>query len=85
MGTPGARFFGGESGAGGEPLWRVGPLGITRMPSNQVDSLRGAILRYQSRAIGAAQVIEELIALARCRGSVCRSEQLDLAEEEPAF
>lgn len=48
--------------------------------------LEDAIRRYQNRVIEAAQVIEELIALAKemCRASE-RGEQLGLSEEELAF
>jgi len=50
------------------------------------EMLEGAIRRYQNRAIEAAQVIEELIALAReMREAERRGEDLGLAEEELAF
>ncbi len=50
------------------------------------DLLDQAIRRYQNRAIEAAQVIEELIALARdLREADRRGEDLGLAEEELAF
>ncbi|HIK22224.1 MAG TPA: DUF3387 domain-containing protein [Thermosynechococcus sp. M3746_W2019_013] len=48
--------------------------------------LEQALRRYQNRAIEAAQVIEELIALAReMREADRRSEELKLSEEELAF
>jgi len=48
--------------------------------------LEQAIRRYQNRAIEAAQVIEELIALAKeMREADRRGEQLGLSEEELAF
>ncbi|HHW14170.1 MAG TPA: DUF3387 domain-containing protein, partial [Firmicutes bacterium] len=48
--------------------------------------LEQAIRRYQNRAIEAAQVLEELIALAReMREADRRGEQLGLTEEELAF
>ena len=48
--------------------------------------LERAIRRYQNRAVEAAQVIEELIALARqMREADRRGEQLGLSEEELAF
>ena len=44
------------------------------------------LLRYQNRAIEAAQVIEELIELAReMREADCRGEELGMTEEELAF
>ena len=47
---------------------------------------RAILLRYQNRAIEAAQVIEELIQLAReMREANARGEQLGLSEEELAF
>ena len=50
------------------------------------EMLEQAIRRYQNRAIEAAQVIEELIALARdMREADARGEQLGLAEDELAF
>jgi type I restriction enzyme R subunit len=50
------------------------------------EMLEQAIRRYQNRAIEAAQVIEELIALAReMREAERRGEDLGLAEEELAF
>ncbi len=50
------------------------------------DLLEQAIRRYQNRTIEAAQVIEELIALAReMREANRRGEQLGLTEEEVAF
>jgi len=50
------------------------------------EMLEQAIRRYQNRAIEAAQVIEELIALARdMREADARGEQLGLSEEELAF
>jgi type I restriction enzyme R subunit len=50
------------------------------------EMLEQAIRRYQNRAIEAAQVIEELIALARhMRDADARGEQLGLAEDELAF
>jgi len=50
------------------------------------EMLEGAIRRYQNRAIEAAQVIEELIALAReMREAERRGEDLGLTEEELAF
>ncbi len=48
--------------------------------------LEAALLKYQNRAIETAQVIEELIALARAYRDVqSRSETLGLAEDEIAF
>jgi type I restriction enzyme R subunit len=48
--------------------------------------LEQTLRRYQNRAIEAAQVIEELIALAReMRAADARGEQLGLSEEELAF
>ena len=48
--------------------------------------LEEAIRRYQNRAIGAAQVIEELIALAKnMREADARGESLGLSEDEVAF
>jgi type I restriction enzyme R subunit len=48
--------------------------------------LEQAIRRYQNRAVGAVQVIEELIALAKeMRQADRRGEQLGLSEEELAF
>jgi type I restriction enzyme R subunit len=50
------------------------------------EMLEQAIRRYQNRAVEAAQVIEELIALAReMREADRRGEQLGLSEEELAF
>ncbi|MCP9455512.1 MAG: DUF3387 domain-containing protein [Nitrospira sp.] len=50
------------------------------------EMLEQTIRRYQNRAIEAAQVIEELIALARdMREANARGEKLDLSEEELAF
>ena len=50
------------------------------------DMLEQTILRYQNRAIEAAQVIEELIQLAReMREANARGEALGLSEEELAF
>jgi len=50
------------------------------------EMLEQAIRRYQNRAIEAAQVIEELIALARAmREADARGEALGLSEEELAF
>lgn len=50
------------------------------------EMLEQAIRRYQNRAIEAAQVIEELIALAReLRQADARGEQLGLSEDELAF
>ncbi len=50
------------------------------------EMLEQTIRRYQSRAIEAAQVIEELIALARdMREANARGEKLNLSEEELAF
>jgi len=50
------------------------------------EMLEQTIRRYQSRAIEAAQVIEELIALARdMRAANVRGEELGLSEEELAF
>ena len=50
------------------------------------EMLEQAIRRYQSRAIESAQVIEELIALARdMRAANARGESLGLTEEELAF
>ncbi len=48
--------------------------------------LEQSIRRYQNRAVEAAQVIEELIALARdMRAAEARGEQLGLSEDELAF
>ena len=48
--------------------------------------LEQTLRRYQNRAIAAAQVIEELIALARdMREAAARGEQLGLSEDEMAF
>ena len=50
------------------------------------EMLEQSILRYQNRAIEAAQVIEELIGLAEeIREADARGEQLGLSEEELAF
>jgi type I restriction enzyme R subunit len=50
------------------------------------EMLERTIRRYQNRAIEAAQVIEELIALARdMREANARGEKLNLSEEELAF
>ena len=50
------------------------------------EMLEQSILRYQNRAIEAAQVIEELISLAEeIREADARGEQLGLSEEELAF
>ena len=50
------------------------------------EMLERAVRRYQNRAIEAAQVIEELIALAReMREAERRGEELGLSEEEVAF
>jgi type I restriction enzyme R subunit len=50
------------------------------------DLLEQALRRYQARLIEAAQVIEELIALAKeMRDADRRGEQLDLSEDEVAF
>ena len=50
------------------------------------EMLEQSLLRYQNRAIEAAQVIEELIQLARkMRAANARGEQLGLSEEELAF
>ncbi len=50
------------------------------------EMLEQAIRRYQNRAIAAAQVIEELIALAReMREANARGEKLGLSEDELAF
>ncbi len=50
------------------------------------DLLEQALRRYQNRAIETAQVIEELIALAReVRQASARGEQLGLTEDELAF
>ena len=50
------------------------------------EMLEQSLLRYQNRAIEAAQVIEELIQLAReMREANARGEQLGLSEEELAF
>ncbi len=50
------------------------------------DMLEQTIRRYQNRAIEAAQVIEELIGLAKdMRAANARGEQLGLTEEELAF
>jgi type I restriction enzyme R subunit len=64
----------------------------TRMGKNVVQArsfaalLEEALRRYQNRAIETAQVIEELIALAKgMREAKARGEQLGLSEEELAF
>ncbi len=50
------------------------------------EMLEAAIRKYQNRAIEAAAVIEELIALAKdMRAATQRGEDLDLSEEELAF
>src|SRR5262249_53708010 len=50
------------------------------------DMLEQSIRRYQNRAIEAAQVIEELIALAKeMREANARGEQLGLSDDEMAF
>jgi type I restriction enzyme R subunit len=50
------------------------------------DLLENAILRYQNMAINAAQVIEEMIQLARkLKESAARGEKLGLSNEEVAF
>ena len=50
------------------------------------EMLEEAIRRYQNRAIEAAQVIEELIHLAKeMREANARGEQLNLSEDELAF
>jgi type I restriction enzyme R subunit len=50
------------------------------------DLLEQAVRRYQNRAIGTAQVIEELIALAKdMRAANARGESLRLSEDELAF
>jgi len=50
------------------------------------EMLEQAIRRYQNRAVEAAQVIEELIALAReMREANARGERLGLSEDELAF
>jgi type I restriction enzyme R subunit len=50
------------------------------------EMLEHAIRRYQNRAIEAAQVIEELIALAReMREANARGEKLNMSDEELAF
>ena len=50
------------------------------------EMLEQVIRRYQNRAIEAAQVIEELIALARdMREAHARGEKLNLSDEELAF
>ena len=64
----------------------------TRRRQNMVQArsfagmLEETIRRYQNRAIEAAQVIEELVALARqIREAMARGEELGLTEEELAF
>ncbi len=64
----------------------------TRSPRNLVQAkvfsemLETAIRKYQNRAIETAQVIEELIALAKeMREAAARGEKLGLSEEELAF
>jgi type I restriction enzyme, R subunit len=50
------------------------------------DLLEQAVRRYQNRAIEAAQVIEELIGLAKdMRNASARGEALNLSEDELAF
>ena len=65
---------------------------VTRRRKNVVQArsfaemLERTILRYQNRAVEAAQVIEELIALARAmREANARGEALGLSEDELAF
>jgi type I restriction enzyme, R subunit len=68
-----------------------GEIGIRRRKNvvqarSFVEMLEQAIRRYQNRAIEAAQVIEELIALARdMREASARGEKLNLRDEELAF
>ena len=51
-----------------------------------VEMLEQTLLRYQNRAVEAAQVIEELIQLAReLREATARGEKLGLSEDELAF
>jgi len=53
---------------------------------SSAELLEKSIARYQSRAIETAQVIEELIALARdIRQAEQRGEQLGLTDDEVAF
>jgi type I restriction enzyme R subunit len=50
------------------------------------EMLEKAIAKYQNRAIETAQVIEELIALAKdMREAAKRGEQLGLSDDEVAF
>lgn len=50
------------------------------------EMLATALMRYQARAITTAQVIEELIELAReMREAASRGEELGLSDEEVAF
>lgn len=50
------------------------------------DMLEQTLRRYQNRAIEAAQVIEELIALAKeMRAAAARGQALDLSDDEMAF
>jgi len=50
------------------------------------EMLEDAIRKYQNRAIETAQVVEELIALAKdLREADCRGEALGLTEDEVAF
>lgn len=68
-----------------------GELGIRRRKNvvqarSFAEMLEETIRRYQNRAIEAAQVIEELIALAKeMRNANARGEKLGLSEEELAF
>ena len=76
-----------------EALRRLLQGEVTRRRSRNVvqarsfaEMLEQSILRYQNRAIEAAQVIEELIGLAEeIREADARGEQLGLSDEELAF
>jgi type I site-specific restriction-modification system R (restriction) subunit len=62
------------------------PVEGTRQGKTVLEMLEQTIRRYQNRAIEAAQVIEELIQLAKqMREANARGEKLNLSEEELAF
>lgn len=59
---------------------------MSSAPMTEPSALEESIHRYQSRAIGAAQVIEELIQLARdLRAAHARGAELGLTDDELAF
>ena len=76
-----------------EPLqrWLKGELAIRRRKNvvqarSFAEMLEQTIRRYQNRAVEAAQVIDELIGLAReMREASARGERLGLSDEELAF